>query len=172
MTALSTVITSVLQGRHSFPVIPFDFRSCAVRASSPLHAHPQAVLGEEGSHPTPSSYLSSLLFLCLPFCVLQITNSAFAHILPLHFEMKGCSAKRGKISERRRIFISAIQLMKWYVSCTRLGEEIPCRCVCVCMYVFICLCMLRQITGLLHFVAFSSTLACPHDGLQMSRGSH
>lgn len=30
--------------------------------------------------------------------------------------------------------------------------------------------MLRQITGLLRFVAFSSPLACPHDGLQMSRG--
>jgi len=66
MTALSTVITSVLQSRHSFPVIPFDFRSRGLHVSSPLPAHPQAVLGEEGSHSTPWSYVSYLLFLCLP----------------------------------------------------------------------------------------------------------
>lgn len=47
MTALSSVITSVLRSRQSFPVIPFDFWSHALHASSPLPAHPGAILGQD-----------------------------------------------------------------------------------------------------------------------------
>lgn len=136
MTALSTVITSVLQGRQSFPVIPFDFWSRALHVSSPLPAHPRAILGEEGSHSTPWSYPSFLLFLCLLSCLPQITNLTFTCLHPLCLEMQRCSAKRDKVSERRRIFISALQLMKGYASCTRLGEEILCRCFCLYIYLF------------------------------------
>lgn len=121
MTALSTVIISVLQGHQSAPVIPFDCGSHHLHDSFPVPARPVAIL-RGGPHSTPWSYLSSILFLCLPSCVPQITNLTAACLHLLDLERQRCSTKRDKVLETRRMFTSLGPKR-----ICKLGEEVPCR---------------------------------------------
>lgn len=131
MTALSAVITSVLQGHHSlqpFPsafgaglFLPADFQPSgrAGRRRSQFNISVLALLSFVSPLAFPSP-LDKIFDFCLSSCT---------------FWMQRCSAQRDKVSEKKRSIFSALQLVKESVSCTRLREvlmvlRLSCRYLC------------------------------------------